>query len=94
MRDLCKEEDYEFLGMSEKMAEEEAAEASVEDWRGRKEATVRDEVSETTRQHCNQPDGGCVSGPLATGEGATGKREASQDRGEQEGEYTPSHTHT
>lgn len=34
----------------------------------------------------------CVPGPLATGEGATGKRETPQNRGEQEGEYTNTHT--
>lgn len=43
MRDLCKEEDYEFLGMSEKTTEEEATEASVDEWRDRKEEMVRDE---------------------------------------------------
>lgn len=43
MRDLCKEQDYEFLGMSEKTTGEEATEASVDEWRDRKEEVVRDE---------------------------------------------------
>lgn len=42
MRGLCTEEDYAFLGMSEKTTEE-AAGASGDDWRDKKEERVRDE---------------------------------------------------
>ncbi|KAF1372549.1 hypothetical protein PFLUV_G00266650 [Perca fluviatilis] len=43
MRDLCKEEDYAFLGMSEKMTNVAAERAgdSLDDWRDKKEERVR-----------------------------------------------------
>ncbi|GLD45979.1 golgin subfamily A member 6-like protein 2 [Lates japonicus] len=43
MRGLCKEEDYAFLGMTEKKTKEtaEGAGASENDWRDRKEERVR-----------------------------------------------------
>lgn len=45
MRGLCKEEDYAFLGMSQKATKEVAEGAGVfeDDWRDKKEERVRDE---------------------------------------------------
>lgn len=103
MRGLCKEEDYEFLGMSEKTTKvtAEGAGALENDWRDKKEDRVRDtEVSKyqktllihyyyTKIYMCMG-----VSGPPATGEGAARKTETPRNRGEQEGEHTHTHTQT
>lgn len=45
MRGLCKEEDYEFLGMSEKAAEDVAKGAGIwgDNWKDKKEDRVRNE---------------------------------------------------
>lgn len=45
MRGLCKEEDYAFLGRSEKTTKEtaEGAGAVEDDWKDNKEERVRDE---------------------------------------------------
>lgn len=45
MRSLCKEEDYEFLGMSEKATKDVAEGAGVveDDWGDKKEERVRNE---------------------------------------------------
>lgn len=47
MRGLCKEEDYAFLGASEKTPgdekREDKASASLNDWRAKEEERVRDE---------------------------------------------------
>lgn len=47
MRELCKEEDYAFLGVAEKMAEEgkeddEVVRAIEDDWRVQKQERVKD----------------------------------------------------
>lgn len=55
MRGLCTEEDYAFLGMSEKTTEE-AAGASGDDWRDKKEERVRGEenLNKNKTLHLNE----------------------------------------
>lgn len=57
MRGLCKEEDYAFLGRSERTTKETADGAGVsgDNWRGNKEERVRDEEEPVSEYVQNPP---------------------------------------
>ena len=52
MRGLCKEEDYAFLGTSERTTKEsdDGAQALEDDWRHKKEERVRDKEKQRWRK--------------------------------------------